>query len=150
VAVKPSMVLPRPPFSPTLTDRSDSTKGGRSHSVTPDGLIGPVGGIPLKVAAASQARLRMVLVPEKQETAEGNWEVPSSMQVSQVDSVSQAYQALTSPQSSIASSFLLVSDGQRYLTWSRSHSTIRLLQTPSCFQGRSHAIDFLRRIRQDL
>lgn len=43
-------------------------------TVTPDGLIGPVGGIPLKVAAAKQARLHMVLVPEKQETAEGNWE----------------------------------------------------------------------------
>jgi predicted S18 family serine protease len=83
-------------------------------TVTPDGLIGPVGGIPLKVAAANQARLRRVLVPDKQETAEGNWEVPSSMQVSQVDSVSQAYQALTVPQSSIAGSFFLVSDEHRY------------------------------------
>jgi hypothetical protein len=83
-------------------------------TVTPDGLIGPVGGIPLKVAAAHQARLRMVLVPDKQETAEDNWEAPSSMQVSQVDSVSQAYQALTAPQSSIAGSFFLVSDEHRY------------------------------------
>jgi len=134
VAVKPNMFLPRLPFGPTLIDRSDSTKGNRSHSVTPDGLIGPVGGIPHRVAAANQARLRMVLVPEKQETAEGKWEAPSSMQVSQVDSVSQAYQALTAPQSSIASSFLLVSDGHRYLTWSRSHSTIRLL--PAFKEGR--------------
>ncbi len=43
-------------------------------TITPDGRIGPVGGIPLKVAAAKQARLHMVLVPEKQETTEGNWE----------------------------------------------------------------------------
>ena len=35
---------------------------------------GPVGGVALKVAAAKQARLHMVLVPDKQETAEGNWE----------------------------------------------------------------------------
>jgi PDZ domain-containing protein len=83
-------------------------------TVTPNGLIGPVGGIPLKVAAANQARLRMVLVPEKQETAEGNWEAPSSMQVSQVNSVSQACQSLTAPQSSIAGSFFLVSDEHRY------------------------------------
>lgn len=82
-------------------------------TVTPDGLIGPVGGIPLKVAAANQARMRMVLVPEKQETVEGNWEAPSSMQVSRVDSVSQAYQALTAPKSSIAGSFFLVSDEHR-------------------------------------
>jgi hypothetical protein len=74
----------------------------------------PVGGIPLKVAAAHQAHLRMVLVPDKPVTAEGNWEASSSMQVSQVDSVSHAYQALTAPQSSIAGSFFLVSDEPRY------------------------------------
>lgn len=79
-------------------------------TVTPDGRIGPVSGIPLKVTAANQARLPMVLVPDKQETTQGNREIPSSMQVLQVDSVSQAYQALTAPQSSIAGSFFLVSD----------------------------------------
>lgn len=52
----------------------------------------------------------MVLVPEKQETAESNWEAPSSMQVVQVDSVSQAYQALMASQSSIAGNFLMVSE----------------------------------------
>lgn len=41
-------------------------------TVTTDGRIGSVGGIPLKVAAANQARLRMVLVPDKQETTQGN------------------------------------------------------------------------------
>jgi predicted S18 family serine protease len=79
-------------------------------TVTTDGRIGSVGGIPLKVAAANQARLRMVLVPDKQETTQGNWEISSSMQVSQVDSVSQAYQALTAPRSSITGTFFLVSD----------------------------------------
>jgi hypothetical protein len=83
-------------------------------TITPDGLIGPVSGIPQKVAAANQARLRRVLVPENHETAEGNWEAPSSMQVVQVDSVSQAYQALTAPQSSIAGSLFMVSDEHRY------------------------------------
>jgi len=83
-------------------------------TITPDGLIGPVGGIPLKVVAAKQARLRMVLVPENHETAEGEREAASSMQVVQVDSVSQAYQALTAPQSSLAGSFFLVSDEPRY------------------------------------
>lgn len=82
-------------------------------TATPDGLIGPVGGVPLKVAAANQARLRMVLVPGKHETAEGKWEVPSSMQVVQVDSVSQAYQALTAPQRSIAGRLFMVSDEHR-------------------------------------
>jgi predicted S18 family serine protease len=79
-------------------------------TVTTDGRIGPVGGIPLKVAATNQARLRMVLVPGKQESTQGNWEIPSSMQVSQVDSVSQAYPALTAPRSSMTGSFFLVSD----------------------------------------
>ena len=83
-------------------------------TVTPDGIIGPVGGIPLKVAAADQAGLWMVLVSDKQATAEGDWEAPSSMQVSQVDSVSQTYQALTAPQNSPAGSFFLVSDEHRY------------------------------------
>jgi predicted S18 family serine protease len=83
-------------------------------TITPDGRIGFVGGVALKVAAAKQASLYMVLVPDKQETTEGNWEAPSSKQVSQVDSVSQAYQALTAPQISIAGSFFLVSDEARY------------------------------------
>jgi hypothetical protein len=83
-------------------------------TITPDGLIGFVSGIPQKVAAANQARLRRVLVPENHETTEGNWKAPSSMQVVQVDSVSQAYQALTAPQDSIADSLFMVSDDHQY------------------------------------
>jgi predicted S18 family serine protease len=83
-------------------------------TITPDGLIGFVSGIPQKLAAAKQASLHMILVPDKQETTEGNWEASSSMQVVQVDSVSQAYQALTGPQSSIAGSLFMVSDEHQY------------------------------------
>lgn len=83
-------------------------------TITPDGRIGSVGGVALKMAAAKQASLHMVLVPEKQEIAGGNWEALSSMQVSQIDSVSQAYQALTAPQSFVAGSFFLVSGEPRY------------------------------------
>lgn len=88
-------------------------------TITPDGLIGPVGGILLKVAVAKQARLRMVLVPKNYETAEGEREASSSMQVVQVDSVSQAYQALTAPQSSLAGRLFQVSDEPRDKSWSR-------------------------------
>lgn len=83
-------------------------------TITTDGRIGCVGGVALKVAAANRACLRRVLVPENQETAESNWETPSFMQVVQVDSVSQANQALTVPRSSIADSLFMVADEHRY------------------------------------
>jgi predicted S18 family serine protease len=65
-------------------------------TVTVDGRIGPVGAVALKVAAAHQAGLEMVLVPAK---TLGTWNIPSLIQVVPVDSVSQAYQALTAPDS---------------------------------------------------
>ena len=65
-------------------------------TVTLDGRIGPVGAVALKVAAAHQAGLEMVLVPAK---TPGTWKTPSLIQVVPVDSVSQAYQALTAPDS---------------------------------------------------
>ncbi|MGH2361772.1 MAG: S16 family serine protease [bacterium] len=68
-------------------------------TVTFDGRIGPVGGVALKVTAAHQAGLHMVLVPA---TAHSKWKTPSLTQVLQVSSVRQAYQMLTAPQSSIA------------------------------------------------
>src|SRR5207249_6748574 len=36
-------------------------------TVTPDGHIGPVGAVPLKLAAANEAHLRQVLVPDRSE-----------------------------------------------------------------------------------
>jgi predicted S18 family serine protease len=65
-------------------------------TVTSHGRIGPVGGVALKVAAAHQAGLHMVLVPA---TAQSKWKTPPRIQVLPVSSVSQAYQALTAPDS---------------------------------------------------
>lgn len=62
-------------------------------TVTPDGRIGPVGAVPLKVTAASEAHLRRVLVPEEEDAAEKHWETPFMMQVSPVGTVAKAYEA---------------------------------------------------------
>jgi len=70
-------------------------------TVTFDGKIGPVGDVALKVAAAYQAGLRMVLVPG---TALSKSKTPPFGQVLQVASVSQAYKALTAPQRSMVKS----------------------------------------------
>jgi hypothetical protein len=64
-------------------------------TVTPDGRIGPVSAIPLKLAAASEAHLRRVLVPEEQDRSDDDWKTPFLMQVSPVGTVTQAYQAFT-------------------------------------------------------
>ena len=66
-------------------------------TVTSDGRIGPVGGVALKVLAARLAGLQMVLVPSM---ADRKGKTAASTQVFKVSSVSQAYQALTSPRSS--------------------------------------------------
>ncbi len=68
-------------------------------TVTPDGHIGTVGAVPLKVAAAYEAHLRRVLVPEEQDEADSDFETPFLMQISPVATVMQAYQALTDLQS---------------------------------------------------
>lgn len=65
-------------------------------TVTSHGRIGPVGGVALKVAAAHRAGLHMVLVPA---TAYSKTKTPPRLQVLPVSSVSQAYQALTAPDS---------------------------------------------------
>ena len=64
-------------------------------TVTRDGHIGTVGGIPLKVEAAHEARMHRVLIPEEQHVSDGDWRTPFLMQVSAVGTVSDAYQALT-------------------------------------------------------
>jgi predicted S18 family serine protease len=70
-------------------------------TVTSDGRIGPVGGVALKVTAARQAGLQMVLVPS---AVSGKERIPTFTQVFQVGSVSEAYQALTAPQHSMVKS----------------------------------------------
>ncbi|WP_447978986.1 S16 family serine protease [Candidatus Nitrospira bockiana] len=64
-------------------------------AVSPDGRIAPVGSVPLKVAAANEAHLRRVVIPEEMDVADADWRTPFLMQVSPVRSISQAYQALT-------------------------------------------------------
>lgn len=64
-------------------------------AVSPDGRIAPVGSLPLKVAAANEAHLRRVVIPEEMDIADADWRTPFLMQVSPVSSISQAYQALT-------------------------------------------------------
>ncbi len=66
-------------------------------TVTPDGRIGPVGSVPLKVIAAREAHLRRVLVPSEQDPADSDWRTPFLMHISPVDSVNEAYAALTEP-----------------------------------------------------
>jgi predicted S18 family serine protease len=63
--------------------------------VSPDGRIAPVGSLALKVAAADEAHLRRVVIPEEMDMADPDWRTPFLMQISPVASVSQAYQALT-------------------------------------------------------
>ncbi len=64
-------------------------------TITDDGHIGTVGGVPLKVEAAHLEHLHRVLVPEIQDTADGDFQTPFMMQVSPVSTVGVAYQALT-------------------------------------------------------
>ncbi len=64
-------------------------------TITPEGRIGPVGSVPLKVTAANEAHLSRILVPDEQDVADGDWHTPFLVQVSPVGSVSQAYRALT-------------------------------------------------------
>jgi len=63
-------------------------------TVTLDGRIGPVGGVALKLTAAHQAGLHMVLVPA---TAHNKWKTPPLIPILPVGSVVQAYHALTAP-----------------------------------------------------
>ncbi len=64
-------------------------------AVTPDGHIAPVGALPLKVAAANEAHMHRVLVPDELDAADADWQTPFLVQVSPVSSVGQAYEALT-------------------------------------------------------
>ncbi len=67
-------------------------------TITSGGHIGPVGGVGLKILAARQAGLQMVLVPS---TDHGKGRTPDFTQVFKVGSVRQAYEALTASQGSM-------------------------------------------------
>lgn len=64
-------------------------------TVTNDGHIGVVSGIPFKIAAAHHMHMQRVLIPEEADTTDPDWRVPFLMHVSPVASVSDAYEALT-------------------------------------------------------
>ena len=64
-------------------------------TVTSDGHIGTVGGVPLKIYAAHEGHFRRVLIPEEQDVADGDWPTPFLMHVSPVGSLTKAYYALT-------------------------------------------------------
>jgi len=64
-------------------------------TVTADGHVGTVGGVPLKILAAHAQHYRKVLIPEEPDIADGDWETPFLMEVLPVGSISKAYLALT-------------------------------------------------------
>jgi len=64
-------------------------------TIASDGHIGIVGGIPLKIQAAHEKKLRRVLIPEEIDVADGDWRTPFLMEVSPVGNVQKAYLALT-------------------------------------------------------
>lgn len=64
-------------------------------TVTNDGHIGVVSGIPFKIAAAHHGRMQRVLIPDEADATDPDWRVPFLMHVSPVGSISAAYQALT-------------------------------------------------------
>lgn len=77
--------------------KDDSIKEDRiiTGGIAPDGSISKVGGLALKIAAARDANIRQVLVPDEWNPDEGDWQTPFLMQVSPVASIQQAYMALT-------------------------------------------------------
>jgi predicted S18 family serine protease len=81
-----------------------------SGTITSDGRIGPVGHVALKVSAANQAGLSMILVSS---AASEGLAMPSPIQVSQVSTVSQAYRTLMAPRSLFADGHSHASDANR-------------------------------------
>lgn len=64
-------------------------------TVTPEGHVGTVGGVPLKILAAHAQHYRRVLIPEEPDVADDDWETPFLMEVTPVRSITKAYLALT-------------------------------------------------------
>jgi predicted S18 family serine protease len=70
---------------------------GRSltGTITEDGHIGVVGGVPYKVDAAYSEHMERVLIPEEQDIGDRDLRIPFMMHVSPVGTVDKAYYALT-------------------------------------------------------
>lgn len=67
-------------------------------TVTPDGQLGPVSAVNSKIAAAHAMHFRRVIVPDSLDPTDRDWHTPFLMQVSPIQTVSAAYQALTDHQ----------------------------------------------------
>jgi predicted ATP-dependent protease len=67
-------------------------------TIRPDGSIGAVGAVPLKLAAAQVAHIRRVLVSDRQ-MAQGDSVLSSSMHISSVRSVREAFETVVTPPS---------------------------------------------------
>ena len=64
-------------------------------TITSDGYIGVVAGIPHKIQAAYIQQFQRVLIPEERDISDGDWQTPFLMQISPVRTLSQAYKGLT-------------------------------------------------------
>jgi predicted S18 family serine protease len=64
-------------------------------TITPDGGIGPVSFVPLKIEAARRKHLRRVIIPDALDATDSDWVTPFLMQISPTHSAAIAYQALT-------------------------------------------------------
>ena len=64
-------------------------------TVTNDGHIGVVSGIPFKIDAAHHEHLQRILIPDEADATDPDWRTPFLMQISPVASISEAYEALT-------------------------------------------------------
>jgi Lon protease (S16) C-terminal proteolytic domain len=77
--------------------KGEAVQYGRTltGTITEDGQIGTVTGIPYKVYAAYSERLDRVLIPDEPHPLDGEWRIPFLMHVSHVGTLEQAYQGLT-------------------------------------------------------
>ncbi len=77
--------------------KGDPVPRGRvlTGTITSNGHIGVVGGVPLKIVAAYEHHLLRVLIPEEIDVADGAWENPFLMEISPVGTIRKAYHGLT-------------------------------------------------------
>lgn len=77
--------------------KGDALIGGQSltGTITEDGHIGRVGGVPQKIYAAHHQHLNRVLIPEEHDAGDSDWPTPFLMHVSPVGTVQKAYLELT-------------------------------------------------------
>ena len=80
--------------------KGETLINGRSitGTITEDGGIGKVGGVPQKIYAAYYQHINRVLIPEEHYVGDGDWPIPFLMHVSPVNTVEKAYLGLTGHQ----------------------------------------------------